>query len=246
MTDTIPTAITTFSPEYYEKWGRECLASLVKYWPGKIVAYYEHDRPDEFTDRVRYRNLFEQRDLTYFLKWTGMVPLINGHLPDGGYNYNFNANKFARKVYAITDYAREEVPFFFVGADTRCIKPVPAEFLTGLMDGYPGVFLLRRHLEKHVESDFAGYDPTDRDMRKMLRIYREAYNNGSFLELEGWNDCYVLDRLLDDTGLIKRINNLSDGVKGAGRLGINVWPNTVLAEYMIHLKGMSKKGREAA
>ena len=244
--DTIPTAITTFSEEYYEKWGRDGLASMVKYWPGKIVAYYENKPPDEFADKVEYRNLSNQKDLIHFLKWTGMVPLLSGVLPDGGYNYNYNANKFARKVYAITDYAREEEPFFFLGADTRCIKPIPVEFLTGLFDGYVGVFLLRRHLDMHVESDFAGYDPTDKGMRRMLKIYREVYNNGTFLELEGWHDCHVLDRLLDDTKLIEKIHNISDGIKGAGEKGLNVWPNTVLAEYMVHLKGMIKKGAKAA
>jgi len=240
------TAITTFSPEYYEKWGREGLESMVKYWPGKIVAYYENEKPEEFEDRVEYRNLFEQRDLVHFLKWTAMVPLLNGVLPNGGYNYNFNANKFARKVYAITDYAREEKPFFFLGADTRCIKPISEEFLNSLFDGTAGCFLLRRHLKKHLESDFAGYDPTHKIMRKMLWIYREAYNNGTFLEIDGWTDCHILERLFDDTGLIKFIKNLSDGVKGEGRAGLNVWPKTVLAEYMVHLKGMAKKGAESA
>ena len=245
MTDT-PTAITTFSPEYYEKWGREGLASMVKYWPGKIVAYYEGESPNEFEGKVEYRDLFAMPDLLHFIKWTSMVPLCNGILPNGKYHYNFNANKFARKVYAITDYAKEGEKFFFLGADTRCTKPVPAKFINGLIDGYPGVFLLRRHLNAHVESDFAGYDPGDHDMRRLLKIYREAFNNGSFLELDGWHDCLMLDRLLDVLNLTGRVNNLSDDVKGDGELGLHVWPNTVLAKYMVHLKGNMKKGQVAA
>ncbi|GAF84659.1 unnamed protein product, partial [marine sediment metagenome] len=201
---------------------------------------------DEFTDRVEYRNLFMQEDLVNFLDWTSKVPLLQGILPNKEYHYNFDAHKFARKVYAITDYAKEGKQFVFLGADTRCIKPVTQEFLDGLFDGYVGVFLLRRHLDTHVESDFAGYDPRDDGMKKMLHIYREAYNNGSFLELDGWHDCIMLDRLLDVLKLTDRVNNLSDGVKGEGRLGLHVWPNTVLAEYMVHLKGGMKKGKEVA
>ena len=251
MQDVIPTAVTTFSTDYYEKYGRECLEKLVKYWPGRIVAYYEKDRPQEFQDKIEYRDLFEQRDCVNFVKWTSMVPLTQGILPRGEYHYNFNANKFGRKVYAITDFADEGVPFFFLGADTRCLKPIPVEFLKTLMDGYPGVFLLRRHIQHgidpaYVESDFAGYDPRYEDMRKLLTAYRKTFNDGSFLWLKAWHDCGLLDELLDIHNLTPKINNLSDGVAGDGKLGLHVWPNTVLAEYMVHLKGASKKGQESA
>lgn len=249
----MPTVITTFSEEYYERWGRECLESLVKYWPGRIIAYYEDVPPDEFTDKIEYRDLMEQEDLVRFLKWTKAMPLLNGILPDGRYQYQYNANKFCRKVFAISHHAamEPEEPFFFVGADTRCLKKVPKKFLDGLIEGYPGVFLLRRHIQSlgppaHVESDFAAYDPTDKDMEKLLVGQKSSYLNGSFLELKEWHDCLILDGLLDILKLTKRINNLSEGVEGAGRFGLNVWPNTVLAKYMVHLKGMAKKGAVAA
>ena len=246
MTSDSPTAITTFSPEYYEKWGREGLASLVRYWPGPIVAYYEHEAPAEFQDRVEYRDLFAQEECAHFIKWTSMVPLLQGILPTGEYHYNFNAHKFGRKVFAITDYALERKPFYFIGADVRALKLIPPEFLHGLMDGFPGVFLLRRHMGMHVESDFAGYDPRERRMRHLLKAYRKCFTSGSFLELRGWHDCSSLDQLLDLLGLAHEVNNLSKDVKGDGRLGLNVWPKTVLSEYMVHLKGMLKKGGKAA
>ena len=249
----MPTVITTFGEEYYEKWGRECIKSLVKYWPGKIIAYYEDKPPDEFTDRVEYRDLMDQEDLVRFLHWTKAMPLLQGIMPDGRYQYHYNAYKFCRKVFAISHHAAQEPdePFFFVGADTRCLKRVPKKFLKGLLDGYPGAFLLRRHIESgdtyaHVESDFAGYDPTDAAMSKLLVVQKKSFLNGSFLELQQWHDCVLLDSLLDILGLTDRINNLSDGVKGEGLLGLNVWPNTILAKYMVHLKGMAKKGKEAA
>lgn len=247
------TVITTFGEDYYEKWGRGCIESLVKYWPGKIVAYYEDKPPNEFAGRVEYKDLMEQEDLVRFLRWTGAMPLLNGIMPDGRYQYHYNANKFCRKVFAISHHAAQEPdePFFFVGADTRCFKKMPKKFLKELLDGYPGVFLLRRHIKSgdthsHVESDFAGYDPTDIVMKRLLVAQKMSYLNGSFLELSEWHDCVMLDNLLDILGLTERINNLSDGVKGEGILGKNVWPNTVLAKYMVHLKGRSKKGEEAA
>lgn len=241
-----PCALTTFSPEYYERWGREGLASMVKYWPGKIVAYYEHERPEEFHDRVEFRDLFAQSEAMHFIKWTSMVPLLKGILPNGEYSYHHNANKFGRKVFVITDYAMEGRPFFFLGADTRCTKPVPAEFINGLIENRPGVFLLRRHLDAHVESDFAGYDPRDKRMGNLLKVYRAMFINGAFLELKDWHDCLALDTLLDTFKLTQEVNNLSDGVIGEGKRGLHVWPNTVLAEYMIHLKGMAKDGKVAA
>jgi len=245
----IPTAITTFSPEYYESWGREALASMVKYWPGKIVAYYERDRPTDWTGKhspVEYRDLFDQPELANFVKWTSMVPLCQGILPNGEYHYHFDAHKFGRKVFAITDYALERKPFFFLGADTRCIKPIPVEFLSGLLEGRPGAFLLRRHLDTHVESDFAGYNMDDPVMLKMLEKYRGAFTNGAFLEMHGWHDCVALDKLLDLFEITDKVNNISKDVKGDGERGLHVWPNTVLAEYMVHLKGNMKKGKEAA
>ena len=243
----MPTAITTFSQDYYDKWGRDGLASLVEFWPGKIIAYYEFKPPAEFQDRVEYRDLMAQPELVHFLKWTSMVPLLQGVLPNGGYHYHFNAHKFARKVFAITEYAQGATePFYFIGADVRALKPIPAEFLDGLMEGKAGVFLLRRHLKMHVESDFAGYNPSHHGMQKLLKTYRAMFINGAFLELHGWHDCVALDTLLGTYNLMPEINNLSAGVKGEGELGLNVWPNTVLAEYLTHLKGNLKKGGKAA
>lgn len=240
------TAITTFSQSYYRKWGRDGLASLVDHWPGRIVAYYEYEPPREFEDRVEYVDLMADEELLHFLKWTGMVPLLQGILPDGRYHYRSNANKFGRKVFAITKHAERGEPFYFIGADVRALKPIPLEFVEGLMRDKAGVFLLRRHLKMHVESDFAGYDPRHPKMARLLRAYRAAFINGSFLELSEWHDCAALDMLIKVLKLTPHINNLSDDVKGEGELGYNVWPNTVLGEYMTHLKGNLKKGGVAA
>ena len=233
--------VTTFSPDYYDRYGREAVASMAEYWPGPVIAYVEREVPPDMPSRFECRDLYDDPDFVCFVNWTGACPIFQGKLPDGGYSYHFNAHKFGRKVFAVTDKRLRDGPFVFLGADVHIHKPIPKAFLEGLLQGKAGAFLLRNHLGVHVESDFAGYDPRHPKMALLLDKYRAIFINGGFLLLRGWHDCAALDTLLDFCGLSKEINNISAGVRGDDPKGLHVWPKTVLAEYMTHLKGRIKK-----
>mgnify|MGYP001593204775 FL=1 len=238
--------MTTFGPEYYEKYGRESVATMAQHWPGRVVAYGEGKKPPGLPERVEYRDLFAQWEFAAYLKWTGNVPLLRGVLPNGSYNYHFNMHKFGRKVFAITDMHE---PFFFLGADVHVLKPIPEAFLAGMLDGKFGAFLLRKGL--HTESDFAGYNTEQSGWRTFAHNYLTLYTHGSVLALPvidkqvtGFHDCWSLDYLLRELGFLKDCTNITGDVKGDDENGFHVWPKTPLAEYMVHLKGRIKKDPE--
>lgn len=243
----IPVCMTTFGDQYWQRYGRESVTTWLDKWPGKIVTYGEGKPPADLPKQVEYRDLFAIDGMLDFLRWTSMVPLLQGIMPNGEYSYHFNANKFARKVFAISEMKE---PFFFIGADVHMTKPIPAEFLNRMLDGKFGAFLFRG--AAHTESDFAGYNTAHPEWEKFIVLWKSLYVNGGFLaltetenrKLAGFHDCWTLDWLLRVLNLKDQCLDITNGARGDDETGMHVWPKTVLAEYMVHLKGRIKKDPE--
>lgn len=233
--------VTTFGPAFYEKYGREAVATMARYWPGPVIAYGEGARPADLPERVEYRDLLLDAECANFIDWTGKCPFVQGRLPNGEYEYHYNMHKFGRKAFVISAMRR---PFFFLGADVHILKPIPESFLAEMLEGKFGAFLFRPK-PLHTESDFAGYNTNHPDWGRFAYAYRSIYTTGSVLmllkESGGLHDCWSLDYLLEHTGLRAQCLDLVNGVRGDDPKGFHVWPKTRLAEYMVHLKGRIKK-----
>ena len=70
-------------------WQPILLAMLQEgHFPGKIVVYYEHERPDFDHEKIEWRNLFDDKECVALCAWTLPVPFFHGAMPDGDYNYS--------------------------------------------------------------------------------------------------------------------------------------------------------------
>ena len=238
-----PWALTYFSPDYYERIGRESLASLAKHWPGQVVAYYEGVKPEEVYPNVEYRDLLEVSGYTRFIGWAKQVPFLNGFLPDGSHSYHYDVVRFVRRIYAMTD--KPEGRFYVVDADVILSKPIPVDALNGWLDGKLGALMFREHIGSPVyypELSVSGWNMEHPAAGKFLSAYRAVHDNGVFLRMtQGYHDAWILYWLLHEMGVRDQFTDWVNGAFGEGDYKSHVLPVTPLAEYMVHLKGPKRK-----
>lgn len=223
-------AITSFSPKGYEVYGKKFLESAADYWPTKIVAYVEEPMQDD--DQVSYKLLSEVYGLSAFLEYCNSNPVFRGCVGQG-YNYNFDAAKFANKAFAQFDAQKYTGKVFWLDADLVFKKPVTTEFLEDLFDNHTICALQRPGM--YTESGFLGFDTDRGDFKTFLTEYINVYRKGKLFQLRGWHDCYALDYAIERSGVL--VKNLSPDFP---KNGINVMPHSVLGEYVIHNKGDRK------
>lgn len=223
-------AVTTFSKTGYETYGRTFLETFVKYWPCKIIVYYE-SRPDFEHERIEYRNFFEIPPVPAFYTYLKSIPGTNGQA-DGKYDYNKDAWKFTRKVFAQIDVLQDHKgKVFWLDADIETKKPVTEKWLDTLFDGKALSFLGREGL--YTETGFVGFDTEHPNFPEFLERYTNCLRKGIFLTLPRWHDCQIFDWAREGRG-----RNLSPFYDGH----LDVFPKSVLGKYMIHNKGNRKYG----
>lgn len=243
--------ITSFGPKGWEEYARDCIATWDSL-PGEIVFYGEGQRPQALPSPLGpgYRDLLADTELRRFLEGCRIFPLLQGVMMDGGYSYHFDAHKFARKIFAITNAVRDhpdydiyvwldaDIKYHAVGEAPRVIGL--GDEIRNMLDGNY-VAYLGRPWWHHSECSFMAFNARDfSDIHKQfMGMMRDSYTKGLFLGCRGYHDCYVFDVCRE---LIRPPeNNLS--ARGSG---LNVMPQTVLAPYMTHLKGAAKRGGKSA
>jgi hypothetical protein len=225
-------AITSFSPKGYEVYGKKFLESAVSNWPTRIIAYVD-EIPDFVHEKVEYKLLSELPNLTAFLAYCDTNPVFSGRLI-GGYNFNYDARKFAFKVFAQFDaLTRHEGMIFWLDADMVFNKPVPESFLVDVFNEKTIAILIRDGL--HAESGFVGFNTKGIGFDHFLDTYRAIYRTGKLFALPQWIDGAAIQRAVIDSAV--PYNNLSSDFP---KHGINVMPHSILGEYIQHNKGNRK------
>lgn len=237
-------AVTSFGPTGYQKYAREGLETFVAHWPGQIVAYYEHERPEltgtlvnaTGTGKLRWVNLFDDVALKNVLGWMIRLPQTQGKMPDG-YSFHHDAFKFCRKTFAVRNAAAGySGPLFWLDADLRFHEDVPKEVLEDMMKP-AGIAYLGRVEADTSECGFIGFETSKEDVQHFIRRWAGAYVDGSFLELRGWHDCWVFDELLKQSKI--PATNLTELVS-VGGVAERVFEKSVMGQYGRHLKGSVK------
>lgn len=225
--------VTSFSPKGYEQYGRKCLESYVKHWPCKILVWYE-EKPDFEHELVEYRDLNDLDSLTAFLYRLESVADSDGII-NGRYNYNFDARKFCKKVFAQEASFDLDSAVFWLDADTVTQRDIPEAFLRSLVEGFPFCYLGRSR--SYTETGFLGFNTTHKDFAAFRASYIAAYTKGRiFAQTRAWHDCIAFDMA---RGVIQG-NDLNKRTQHQGL--DHCWPHTVLGEYVIHNKGPARKG----
>ncbi len=213
-------AVTTFSADGYREYAKNFLESYAKYWPVKLIAFYE-ERPEFEHPLIEYRDFFS-------IPETQILERI-GRTADMPEDYRFNAYKFSRKVFAQNALFDETDILFWLDADCICLKTIPETFLEGLVKNVPLCYMGRSN---YTETGFIGFNTKHPDFSEFRSRYVTQYTEGLIFKQREWHDCIAFDVA---RGRIKG----NDITKGAA-MG-HVLLNSFLAEYLDHLKGKRKE-----
>lgn len=183
-------AVTSFGPTGWDAYAKRGIGTFVKHFPGKVIVYIEDEVPaNEWGDSVEWRNLFDVPGCLETLNWAQRNPTLCGIAPKG-YTYNYDLNKFCRKVFAQVDAARRfKGLMYWLDADVRLLKDIPAEELEAPLRDVYTCFFGRAGF--HVESGVVGWDTRAAINALFMDYYEGLFLNGNILQLPGFHDCWA-------------------------------------------------------
>jgi hypothetical protein len=252
-------AVTTFNEDGYERYARHMIDAFVRYWPAQATLYcfLESFRLPALAPNVRFLSLEDScPSLVAFKERHRDNPRAHGAErrriepgPGGkpiGIGFRWNAVRYAHKVYTVTHAGRmlSEDVMFWMDADTVSFERVPTSFLDGLLPNDTYVcFLGRPHF---TEAGFVGYNLRHEQNEAFMARYQEYYDRDLLFSEAEWHDCFIFDlvrREFEARGLIK-----SRDLSPPNLTTDHAFINSVLGNYMDHLKGKQRKklGRSSA
>ncbi len=221
--------VTSFSPEGYQLYGKIFLEAYRKYWKTPLTVYYEGGTLPwrTFGRNSKGYNLYDDPECVEFLK----------HAPPDGKDYRFCVNRFARKVFAITNPQNFDCDYLiWLDADTITKKRVTKKFLDSICPELRVASYLGRTEWHHSECGFVVYN-LKYSGKEFLAVFREIYTSGKIYDYLEWHDSYIFDRVREGFGKHPPpFRNLSPNAKG-----LDAWGASPLADYMVHHKGPQAK-----
>lgn len=221
-------AVTTFSAEGYEQYGKAMVRSFAANWPSEIPLHVYADW------HLGFGRVAPEWQREFFRKWM-VKPRARG-MNGQKYNFRNDAVKFSHKVGAIIDaYERcESDVLIWVDADTVTHSRVTLDFLEGLFPEGKQIAWLDREM-LYPECGFVMYRAKDAGIVALFDEWRGLYESGKLFDLQEWHDSWVFEQLVKKHGL--KAQSLSGP---EGRKTHHPFVNSVLGECMDHCKGNRK------
>lgn len=232
-------AVTAFDYPGYQKYGKRCLESLQKFWPTPVHVFYEEHKPEIADYKFIYHDRGLDQDLQVFRADWEHSPMANG-MVGNKVSYRYEAVRFCNKVFCVTSPLRPDDLdwWIWIDADTVCTKPIQIDeifFRETLRSEAVASYLGRKDWD-HSECGFVAYN-LRKGGNQFLSAFRHAYVTGAIFSLEQWHDSFVFDVLrMEFEKRGHKFHNISEGLPG-----LDVWPQTILGEYMTHFKGHAAK-----
>lgn len=221
--------VTSFSRKGFDAYGKHFLESM-HHFPGRIICYLESPIPFEH-ENLEKRSFFEIPGVLNFLTNIRNLPKADG-IVNGRYDYNFDLNKFCRKMFCQFDAFKEGGKIFWLDADIKFTSPMSEDFLNGLFEGNPLVYFGRPGF--YTETGFVGFDTDHEEFPAFAERYQDTLRKGQVFKLPRWHDCQCFDFAKGDLG-----RSLSPKWRKGDNL--HVMEKSVLKKYLTHYKGPKKK-----
>ena len=254
--------ITTFPPNRWEAYAKRMLESFIANWPNdvKLYVYYEKKLPEIINSKIEYINLEEVNPgLIKFKERHKNDPVANGELQEipggvrrrleageydkGKSSFLWDAVRFAHKTYCVYHAIRNinTDVILWLDADTYTFKPISKEFVLNLIPENKLVNYLGRG-DKFPECGWVSYNKQHPQITEFINAWIELYEKDTLFKHLEWHDSYVFWQVLKQIAP----NQGADIGRGAGARGHHIFVNSVLGEYIDHLKGKRKiKGKSS-
>ena len=256
------TAVTTFHAEGMLTYGQRLIDSWQQRVDPKIklIVYAEDCEPETNGTNVEVIDAtFVLPKLSAFKQRWGNVPKANGKCPwpekrprDHHKEFKWDAVRFANKVYAVFDACEAEDADWvvWVDGDTFVHSDWSYDNFARLLPKESWLTYVGRGQGSQTwpECGFYGLNLTDKQCRKFLADFEEAYEdaegpNGIF-QLAEWHDSYVFGDILNKhKNYNPRVLDYSAAIYvKTAKTGGGGHPliNTELGRYIDHMKGGRK------
>lgn len=233
--------VTTFSPKGYEEYGRKCLQTFEQFWPAEaeLTVYVDSIPEDVYSNRIKFELLEERNpELRYFKQRQEGKPLAHGALPDGKYDFLYDAVRFSHKVFALTHAGIWQksgaYKLIWLDADSVTHAPVTYDELMALMP--PVHWAAQFARVNYPETGFLMFDLENPKTKYYLQQIRNYYIEDTVFKLQHWTDCHVYKQVFDMSAKQGYpVFNLSGQFSQTSHPIIHV-----LGHFLDHLKGPRK------
>jgi hypothetical protein len=242
--------VTTFHEAGLQKYGQNMIDTFCQNWPAEITlhVYPEKCNPVIYNhDRVTLTDLDSVKELTKFKEQWKNVPKATGDVSndpirskrkDAGKGFKWDAVRFAHKVYAIFDCARDTDAdvLFWMDADTICHSPITMQDIQRLIPQDKDLCFLGRK-GKYSECGLYAMNLRSPATQLFLKRFQEFYDNAEtgIFTLDEWHDSFVFDAVRK-TMRLNELDWSSHLITGEGHPLIN----SEWGGWLDHLKGDRK------
>jgi len=243
--------VTTFHEDGLKKYAQKMIDSFCEKWPQTVTL---HIYPEKCNPAIRdhthvtLTDLDSVTELTTFKDRWKNVPKANGDVrsdpvrskrKDAGKGFKWDAIRFAHKVYAVIDCAKntDADVLVWMDADTICHSTITMPQLQQLIPPDKDLCFLGRK-EKYTECGLYAMNLKSPLIQSFLREFQRMYDdaeNGIFTLAE-WHDSFVFDVVRAKFKNLKELDWSSHLISGEGHPLIN----SEWGAYLDHLKGDRK------
>jgi hypothetical protein len=246
--------VTSCSLKGWDEYGASFVSSFAEHWPANVRLYVVSEDLNAgkmsvpVSPRLEFIDLWERsaeaaafayrHENNARARGKELIPTFQSErhvrrIREKGYDFRFDAYKFAKKVFAIEIVANlvGSGRLFWVDADVVTFAPVKIEMLERLLPAGVALSCLDRD-NYHSECGFVGYNLDHPAARNFVRDFSWLYSRDEVFELVEWHDSFVFDWLRQMTKVpTHKIPHLSRK---------HPFVNSELGRVMDHFKGARK------
>ena len=234
---------TSWHPTGYKKYGKQFINGYLNYWPQNVplTIYAEDHEPD--TANAESITVLDQASTLPDLKAWQHRHKDNPHAH--GWNkdkskksFLWDASRFANKTFALWHFAENcgTDIFMWCDGDVRTHTPMPMEFLHEIA---PDENQLATYLGRKTwpECGWMMFNTHHPEFKQFMEQWRWIYESDDIFEHVESHDSFIFGELVEDfKSMGVEFRDLGGPEKGG-----HIFINSVLGQYMDHLKGFRKE-----
>lgn len=253
--------VTTFNQAGYELYGRTMLESFDKYWPEDVVM---HCYTEGFDLGIQSKRIVEHKlenspDLMAFKERWKNDPIAHGKLQgiEGGLkrptkfthpkhekhknidSFLYDAVRFSHKVMSIIEASKVTNADYLIwlDGDTKTFANIPHTLFEQVCSDKHLTSYLGRD-NKYSECGFVVYNLNHPQINDFLTDFASMYTHDRIFDELEWHDSYLFDVLRQR---YEKKGAPSLNISGKGSNTGHPFINSVLGQYIDHLKGTKRK-----
>ena len=236
--------VTTFNQDKHGYFSDKMLQTFDLYWKKSInlFAYIQNPKKSYNVGKnikiIDFENISEKFN---FFKFNYNHKELSAKIK----SYKFEAIRFAHKIYALKHHIEicKSNYLIWLDSDVISFKNIDEKFLSKLTDeNIYFSYLGRKYINFHSEAGFMIFNTKHKYHNEFWQLMSEMYDDGKLFDEKEWHDSYIFDvvRSKLEKKNMKTLDISTFGLN-KGKDPLEVLDNSVLGEFMKHLKGNRKQ-----